>query len=164
MLEGGHELAIVVVEHDRLGAARRGRGVRFITPHPCQLRSAKGLMAFVAVRQCDVEHAPATRGGQGGDAARRNLAVVRVRSNDQKRLALRSSIPPLKRPVRCIKFDAHTIVDCRELLSLRGATTLFGFVDRQRPALDRPGVANGRHQLKSQEARRLRSSEPGEEL
>jgi hypothetical protein len=63
-------------------------------------------MAFVAVRHCDMEHAPATRGGQGGDAARRNLAVVRVRSNDQKGWRFAHKFLLCNGSVRCIRFDA----------------------------------------------------------
>ena len=81
----------MVVEHDCLGAARRGPGARFIAAQPCQRPSAQGLMAFVAVRLWDTK---STRPPRAAVRAAMPPAVISQSSgcahNDHTVLVLRS--------------------------------------------------------------------------
>lgn len=84
VLESGQQRAVEVVEDNRVGAHRRGAGVRFGSPDLGQLGPTQFLVTGAPICHGEKTGRPATAGPKRGQARRLNFAVVGVSSDAKK--------------------------------------------------------------------------------
>src|SRR5688572_30111968 len=83
-IERRQQLAVMIVEHQRLDPQRLGRSTRLGTPDGGKLGAAQRLMAGIAVGDRDKTGPPTAPGEECSQPAGFRFAIVRMSAKDQE--------------------------------------------------------------------------------